>query len=104
MKTYNRKLKKWVEEDKPVGSLKRPETCKGKKPHDWVLLIPAMYSKHKPFSKEEVQSFYEIQDDRAKWEKSYSEKLEALGLQSHHWSFEFRRFYKCARCGKEKYE
>ena len=104
MKQYDRKLKKWVEEKEKVGSLKRPETCKGKKPHDWVLLIPSMISKHKPFSKEEVARYYEIEAGRKALEKSYNEELAELGLESRYWSYELRKFYKCAKCGKEKYE
>ena len=104
MKQYDRIQKKYVEVvDKPVGSLKRPETCKGKRPHEWVLLIPSMINRqHKPFSKEEVASYYEIEAEFEKWKKNYDDKMEALGLQSFRYSYKLNKFYKCAKCGKER--
>ena len=104
MKTYNRELKKWVEEEKPVGSLKKPETCKGKKPHEFELVVPKYVETTHLFSREEVAQYYKISEDIAKFDNEQDEKARQLGVR--HSSFIYTRvvhyYYKCQRCGKEQ--
>jgi hypothetical protein len=105
MKHYDRKLKKWVEEEKPMTSLKRPETCKGKKPHEWVLMIPFRDSRHNAFHKDDIEKYYEIEEKRRLADEFFDEELKKIGIgRSFHYHYPLRRFYVCSRCLKEKYE
>lgn len=104
MKEYNRKTKRWEEPDKS-GSLKKPETCKRGKPHDFVLLIPSYDNpRHHPFSKEVVQEYYRIEDERLDTNKNLDMLLGILGIQHRHWNGGVTRYYICSVCGKQKYE
>ena len=105
MKQYDRIQKKYVEVvDKPVGSLKRPETCKGKKPHDWVLMIPKHVSTRRTLYKEEIAEYYKIKEDHAQADRDFGERYDKIGVNMRYYYGESYRFYKCAVCGKEKTE
>jgi hypothetical protein len=104
MKEYNRKTKRW-EEEKPVGSLKKLETCKGKKPHEFVLLIPNHVYRDHLLSKDEIEKYYEIEEKRKIAQEFFDLEQNKIGVRcNRHWSYHNPRFYKCAICGKEKYE
>ena len=104
MKEYNHKTRRWEEKKEKIGSLKKPETCKGKQPHDFVLLIPSMISRHRPFSKEDILRYYELEADREERESVYNAELAKIGIDSLRYSYKLRKFYTCSKCGKEKYE
>jgi len=104
MKEYNRTTKRWEEPDKN-GSLKKPETCKGKKPHDFVLLIPQYINRqHLPFSKDQVEEYYAIEDERKMMNEVLDDKLMRLGINQRHYGGRCTRYYVCSVCGKNKYE
>jgi hypothetical protein len=106
MKEYNHKTRKWEEKTEKVGSLKRPETCKGKKPHEFELALPKHVETTHTFSPEEVAKFYKISEEVTKFDNKKDEEARLLGVR--HSTFGYirvvRYFYKCAKCGKEKYE
>ena len=104
MKEYSHKTRKWEEKTEKVGSLKRPETCKGKKPHDFVLLLPPNVHANHLLCKDEINAYYIIAIDKEKSDKEYAEKLSNLGITTRSWSYGVHWFFKCAKCGKEKYE
>ena len=106
MKEYNHKTRRWEEKKEKVGSLKRPDTCKGKKPHEWVLLLPHHTTADHFLSKDEIAEFYKISEEVSKFSNECDEKAQKLGVI--HNSFNYTRvvryFYKCSRCGKEQYK
>jgi hypothetical protein len=103
-KIYNRQLKKWVEEEKPVGSLKKPDTCKGGRPHEFELVIPKYISTDHILTEKEILDYYKIVKDKLESDNKYDEKLKKIGIR--HSSFYYTRkinlHYKCTRCGKEQ--
>jgi hypothetical protein len=103
MKQYNRTTKKWEEVEKN-GSLKKPKLCKGQRPHDFVLLIPPYINHKMNLSKDEIESYYEIENNRNYMNKEFDKELLVLGVVSHHWSTSPTRFYRCSVCGKQKYD
>jgi hypothetical protein len=104
MKEYNRKTKRWENIERPATSLKKPETCKGKKSHDFVLLIPKYVSKDHNLSKDEVEEYYQIEADRHTFEIELDRRLKQIGVNTRRWTGYRSKFYKCAVCGKEKCE
>ena len=104
MKHYDRKLKKWVTEEKPMTSLKRPETCKGKKPHEWVLMIPKHVGTRRSLFKEEIAEYYKIKEEHAQADRDFGDRYDKIGVNMRYYYGESYRFYKCAVCGKEKTE
>jgi len=104
MKTYNRKLKKWVEEEKPVGSLKEPEMCKGKKPHEWVLMIPKyVKSSNTPIlSKDDIEEYYKIAEEEKLSQAEFSKRYAKLGVRQRFYTSQSYYLYVCSKCLKEK--
>jgi hypothetical protein len=103
-KVYNRDKRIWKDE-KPMTSLKRPETCKGKKPHEFVLIIPKYISTTHDFNFDEVRKYYEIKDSECKFAEELDREYKKLGVRnSCYFLHRCFRYYKCSRCGKEKYE
>ena len=105
MKEYNRKTKRWEDVDRIVGSLKKPDTCKGKKPHDFVLVIPKYYRNGKVFNKEQTERFYELEDSKDELTNKVNDEYEKMGLiPPRRYRPSTNRYYVCSVCGKEKYE
>ena len=102
MKEY--KKTKIEEEDKPVGSLKKPETCRGKRPHDWVLLIPEHIQRDHNLDKDEIEYFYRLEDQREAENEKVEKALTSIGIHYYRYLGIRSRFYKCSVCGKKKYE
>jgi len=96
---------KWQKEQKEkTGSLKKPITCKGKKPHDFVLLVPPYYRRNLPLTVEQTNMFYYLQERETVFRKSQYEAYEKLGLKVYSFGHQTTYFYKCSVCGKEKSE
>lgn len=104
MKEYNRKKRIWEEVEKPVGDLKKPKTCKGGKEHNFVLLTPKYIHKDHNLSKDEIEKYYQFEQERLDYEKMLSEKMLSIGVKSYRYFERNQKFYKCSVCGKEKYE
>lgn len=79
MKVYNRKTKRWEEADK-AGSLKKRELCKGKRPHDFVLLIPEYIRRDHNLFKNEIIQYYQIEEERIKMNIVLDKRLNAMGI------------------------
>ena len=75
MKVYNRQTKKWEEESPKAGSLKKPKACRGGRPHDFVLLVPSYIKRDHELFKEEIEKYYEIEEERNSVNKIIDEKL-----------------------------
>lgn len=103
MKEYNRRTKRWEEKEK-IGSLKKRETCKGGKEHEWVLMIPKYISRTHNLSKEEIREYYKIEQDRIDFETTLADRCAKIGVKGRYWIGGNSKFYMCAICKKEKYE
>ena len=103
MKEYNRGTKKWEEKSEVVGSLKKRETCKAKRPHDWQLIIPDYTNSHKndDLSQETIIKFYDFMELNAKHQKEVQKTIDEMGISySVSGQREPTRMYRCAVCGK----
>ena len=98
------KHKKWVEEKEKTGSLKKPKTCRGGKPHDFVLLVPFYLKRNLPLTHEQTLRYYELQEIERLFKQQQNEEYQKIGLTQFRYSFSNHYFYRCAVCGKEKYE
>jgi hypothetical protein len=95
---------KWKESIREkIGSLKKPTTCKGKKEHQFVLVIPKYYKLITPMTTEQINMFYHLQEREVTFNKGQSEAYERIGLRKYSNSAVIY-YYKCAVCGKEKSE
>lgn len=106
MKEYNRQTKRWEEKStEQVGVLKKRDTCRGGKPHDFVLVIPA-YEKLGDATFEQVEAWYQSQENIRAFIDSEEKKLNAIGLPVRKSYFIGRRHkqFTCAVCGKIDYE
>jgi hypothetical protein len=105
MKEYNRDKKIWEEpQENKKGSPKKRDTCKAKKPHDFVLVIPKHRSNYRPYSAETVAKYYQIEDEKDAFDKQHDDKLIEMGLMHRYaWRGYFTpRHYICSVCGKEE--
>lgn len=108
MKEYNRKTKRWEEKStEKVGSGKKPALCKGRKPHDFVLVLPP-YTRLLPgapyLNAEQIEAYYLSEKRRKAHEVREDEYQKTLGIDVHRYRFsdEVPHYYLCANCGKRK--
>ena len=108
MKKYDRETKKWV--DAEVLDKRQNERdkklCRGKKPHDFVLVLPSSvtYDSTYKFNPEE---YYKLMDEQYEYQEEIKKKLKALGIESKRFGFykyEQIRYFMCSVCKKQKYE
>ena len=103
MKEYNRTTRKWEEKEKN-SSLKKPKLCKGKRPHDFVLLIPRWIKHDHDLFKDEIEAYYKIESERNEMNKEFDKRLLSIGVIRNYCHSSQLRLYRCSVCGKEKYE
>lgn len=108
MKKYDRITKKYVPEEELAAriKLKKPDTCKGGKEHDFVLVLPErVTTKTSILGIDVAEQYYAIEKERNDMNKEYDQKLKDLGIFSRcGWPFDRGsiRHYVCSVCGKKK--
>ncbi len=105
MKQYDRITKKYVteEEAEKLRISRDKKFCKGKKPHDYVLVLPYYVSYNENYTfKPEL--YYKIMDERCDFIESQKKELEKLGIQDRGWNSKQSRLYMCSVCKKHKYQ
>ena len=103
MKKYNRTTKKW-EEEVVNPKLKQRDTCKGGKPHDWVLTLPFGYE-HIEGLYTDAEPVYEAFEALQAMYDTLHRELEKVGIVRKSrllWSKDYTRTreYMCSVCGK----
>lgn len=107
MKEYNRATKKWEEKTTEiVNNLKKPDMCRGKKPHDFMLRVPdySNLRRNDDLPLEVVEMYYRLKDEQYKLEYDSQIALETSGVY-YRYPAKLRKetkHYKCAVCGKEE--
>lgn len=106
MKKYDENLRKYVsvEEYERTHQLRDKSVCRGKKPHDFVLVLPYMvsYTSEYKFNPEE---YYRVMDELFDIKEKKYQELETLGIKSSRgWNRQETRLYMCSVCKKQKYE
>lgn len=110
MKEYNRKTRKWEVITEVVGDLKKRDTCRGKKPHDFVLVLPDHLRNYYmvDITTENVEKYYESEDRIWEFEEKEKKYKESLGIvrsngRSIYSSRRATRNYECSVCGKKEW-
>ncbi len=104
MKQYNRTTKKY-EEEVVNPKLKKRDTCKGGKPHDWVLTLPYGYE-HIEGLYTDAEPVYAAEEALDAMERTLHEELEKVGIRRKFTYGRYsisgrRREYICSVCGKK---
>lgn len=104
MKEYNRKTKRWEEKDSTNIKLKKRDTCKGGKPHDWVLTLPYGYE-HIEGLYVDAEPVYAAEEALEAMERTLHEELEKVGIRRKYkpWRYSIgkkQREYTCSVCFK----
>ena len=105
MQGYERK--KNVETTEQVGLLKRDVLCRGKVPHDYVLVLPEWLQKrNQDVTPEQVEQYYQSEERMAACVMLEVEYQRKLGLDlGRLWRSDRKptRNYECSRCFKKEY-
>lgn len=104
MKKYDRKTKKWVEEE-TIKHTRKKDTCRGQKAHDFVLVLPP-YVTYEGTYKHNPEEYYVLLEEGKKVEFELSKKIAALGVVERFtraWSLmPVMRHYVCSVCKKQE--
>lgn len=108
MKKYDRQLKKWVtvEEYERTHQQKDKKFCRGKRPHDFVLVLPTGVTYNEKY-RFDPESYYKIMDERVAFIEGQKRQLEQMGILQRwgsSWNSKETRLYMCSVCKKQKYE
>lgn len=105
-KEYNRITKKYEKTTEQVGDLKKRDTCKGKREHDYCLTLPEYMIRYltRDITPEAIIVYYETEEAVYDFEKKIAEKLEKYGIRQHRYSGTPSKYYVCSVCGKKKVE
>lgn len=107
MKEYNRKTKRWEEKDNTNIKLKKRDTCKGGKLHDWVLTLPYGYE-HIEGLYVDAKPVYEAFEALQAMYNTLHEELEKVGIRKIKTFYLGQGYiktkeYVCSVCGKHHY-
>ncbi len=105
MKHYDRTLKKWVSDEDPQLKVKKRDTCKGGRPHDYVEVLPYPYEADERYQGS-LAPLYEALKAIADFEDAQFQKLAEIGIlrRGKSWrGFEQARYFICSVCGKKHY-
>ena len=110
MKEYNRKTRKWENPvaTEQVGDLKKRDTCRAKKPHDFKLVLPKYLQAVNPDVTDiQIENYYESKDRGIDFENAEKKFLQSIGINSRYDS-KLRpyacRYYECTVCHKEDWK
>lgn len=110
MKKYSHELKKYVTEAEleleKQRKLKRRESCKGGRPHDWIEVLPYGVEAG-PTYQGVPEPYYDAEKAIESFTKSQYQKLDAIGIiVKRYKSFRNRswRSWMCSVCHKQEHK
>lgn len=105
MKIYHRESKKWLtpEEIEKYKSRKDKKLCRGKKPHDYVLVLPSHVQYNSEIYKFNPEEYYKVKDEIYDFIEKQNQKLVAMGIKVRCWNRKETRLYGCTVCKKLEY-
>jgi hypothetical protein len=101
-KIYDKQTKRWVHPD-TVTTLKKKDTCRGGREHDWVLVLPRDKEFKEKVSADAIKRYYELCDEEYHFRENLNKEIDLLGIKSCYYTFGLwkkQRHYICATCGK----
>lgn len=104
VKKYDSKTKKYVpiEVYEKTQSLKKRDTCRGQKPHDFVLVLPHHVEYNETY-KFDPTGFYDLMDERYQFVEDQAKALIKMGIKDRGWNRKETRLFICSVCGKQEY-
>ncbi len=105
MKKYDRNKKEWVSQEEYDKRMNQRDTklCRGKKPHDFVLILPYGVE-YQPTYEFNPHEYYKICDERYVYLESLKERFAAIGIKERFYTHKESRMYICSVCKKHKYQ
>lgn len=107
MKKYDNKLKKYVTQEEWDKSHKHKDKdlCKGKRPHDFVLVLPFHITYNSTY-KFNPEMYYKIVDEINEFKEKQDKRLIDMGIVKRYgdWNRAETRCFMCSVCKKQKYE
>lgn len=104
MKEYNRKTKSWEYPADTVTSLKKKETCRGKRPHEYQLVLPPYVCTWRDLTSDEVLSYYVLEEKCYAQDFEHYENMQRLGVSVGKPYRSTSRHFECKVCGKKEME
>lgn len=106
MKKYNRETKKWEDEKEIEKKLKKRDTCKGGREHDWLEMLP-WGIEALPNYKGLPEPYYDTEKAIAEFSEKKYKELENIGIRVNRYN-SFKnvsyRHYLCSVCNKKMYQ
>lgn len=108
MKKYHRESRTWVsaEEFERLSSLKKKELCIGKKPHDFILVLPDYYTYDDTYEFD-AEKLYKLLEEEQEYQENLKERMKDIGVHpkySRTYRPPIHRYYQCSICNKKKSE
>ncbi len=105
MKQYDRQTKRWisVEEYEKRYNKRDSDLCRGKKPHDFVLVLPS-HVKYNDSYAFNAEAYYRLMDEKYELLQVIKEKAKAIGVEDYTWNRRGTRLFICSVCKKHKYD
>lgn len=107
MKKYLREKKRYVsvEEYEAYHAARKhgADICRGKKPHDYVLVLPPWRVSWDGVSPYDAELYYKAMEVRAEFIKKQDEQLATKGIVMRNHSYPESRHYVCSVCKKQKW-
>lgn len=102
-KIYDRRKKEWItpEENERRYSKKDANICRGKKPHDFVLVLPTWIKTDERYQLT-PEVYYDAMDSIDNFTTSMSDHLAVYGIIVRHYGRR-SRLYVCSVCKKQHY-
>lgn len=112
MKHYDKETKKYISQEeyerRKKISLKKKQTCRGGKEHDFVLVLPRYVNTIGVPTKEAIEEYYASERRRFLFSKKEKEILESVGIKVN-FGYGYLRDgvsvnLQCTVCGKLEYK
>lgn len=106
MKRFDRETKEYVTEEEYARrySNRNKKTCRGGRPHDYVLVLPLWIKTTEQYKLNPVV-YYDAMDRIDDFTREQSEELARHGILVRHYGYPSRpRLYVCSVCNKQEYK
>lgn len=111
MKHYDHESRKWVTDEEleqiKAIKLKKSKTCRGGKPHNFILALPSHITASRVLSQEEIERYYAIEEKIRACNIEMKKEFLEIGIIGTIRQYSLGRNYKsyvCEACGKKEYK
>lgn len=104
MKHYDRAKKKWVTQEE-LDTAKKPrdkDVCKGRRPHDYVLVLPWYVQTDEKYQFN-PEKYYDMMKKRLAFIEKQDSELKSMGIFRASYNGNESKLFICSVCKKQKY-